>query len=113
MLWGPNLTIPGSVSSPVLEDSGLFEESLPPLDIEAAEVAADRAGLRPDIVFPESSTVSLSVAEVGKTAFPGDADFTDAVKGLPAGLQDKLKSTIGAEFTALRPVPVGKLRRPL
>lgn len=53
------------------------------------------------------------MAEVGKTAFPGDADFTDAVKGLPAGLQDKLKSTIGAEFTALRPVPVGKLRRPL
>ena len=109
----PAAVAPARVVDVPIEDSGLFEESLPPLDIEAAEVAADRAGLRPDIVFPESSTVSLSVAEVGKTAFPGDADFTDAVKGLPAGLQDKLKSTIGAEFTALRPVPVGKLRRPL
>jgi hypothetical protein len=37
----------------------------------------------------------------------------EAVNALPPGLKDKLKDTIGADFTALRPIPAGKLRRPL
>ena len=40
-------------------------------------------------------------------------DFDEAVASLPAGLADKLRITLGAEFTALRPIPAGKLRKPL
>ena len=96
-----------------IEDSGMLEESLPPLDVDAAEAEAAGAERRADFVFPESALASLPVAEVGKTAFRGDKEFIEAVKALPPGLKEKLKDTIGAEFTALRPVPVGKLRRPL
>ena len=104
---------PSRVVDVPIEDSGLLEESLPPLDIDAAEAEASSSDRRADFVFPESSLASLPVAEVGKTAFPGDKEFIEAVKLLPPGLKEKLKDTIGAEFTALRPVPVGKLRRPL
>ena len=55
----------------------------------------------------------LPVAEIGKTAFPGDKEVLEAVNALPPGLKDNLKDTIGADFTALRPIPAGKLRRPL
>ena len=104
---------PSRVVDVPIEDSGILEESLPPLDIEAAEAEASISDRREPFVFPESSSASQPVAEVGKTAFPGDKEFIEAVKALPPGLKDKLKDTIGAEFTALRPVPVGKLRRPL
>ena len=96
-----------------IEDAGNLEESLPPLDVESAENEAAHSDRRADFVFPESSLASLPVAEVGKTAFPGDKEFIEAVESLPAGLKDKLKATIGADFTALRPIPAGKLRRPL
>jgi DNA polymerase III subunit gamma/tau len=96
-----------------VEDSGNLEDSLPPLDVESAEAEAASSDRRGDFVFPESALASLPVAEVGKTAFPGDKEFIEAVESLPAGLKDKLKSTIGADFTALRPIPAGKLRRPL
>ena len=96
-----------------VEDSGNLEDSLPPLDVESAENEAANSDRRADFVFPESALASLPVAEVGKTAFPGDKEFIEAVESLPPGLKDKLKSTIGADFTALRPIPAGKLRRPL
>ena len=83
------------------------------LPLDAAEGEAASCDRRADIVFPESALADLPVAEVGKTAFPGDKEFIEAVESLPAGLKDKLKSTIGADFTALRPIPAGKLRRPL
>jgi hypothetical protein len=96
-----------------VEDTRNLEESLPPLDVDAAEAEAASSERRADFVFPESALADLPVAEVGKTAFPGDKDFIEAVESLPAGLEGKLKSTIGADFTALRPIPAGKLRRPL
>ena len=96
-----------------VEDSGNLEDSLPPLDVESAENEAANSDRRVDFVFPESALASLPVAEVGKTAFPGDKEFIEAVESLPPGLKDKLKTTIGADFTALRPIPAGKLRRPL
>ena len=96
-----------------VEDTRNLEESLPPLDVDAAEAEAASSDRRADFVFPESALADLPVAEVGKTAFPGDKEFIEAVESLPAGLKDKLKSTIGADFTALRPIPAGKLRRPL
>ena len=96
-----------------VEDTRNLEESLPPIDVDAAEAEAASSDRRADFVFPESALASLPVAEVGKTAFPGDKEFNEAVESLPAGLKDKLKSTLGADFTALRPIPAGKLRRPL
>jgi DNA polymerase-3 subunit gamma/tau len=96
-----------------VEDTRNLEDSLPPIDVDAAEAEAASSDRRADFVFPESALASLPVAEVGKTAFPGDKEFNEAVESLPAGLKDKLKSTLGADFTALRPIPAGKLRRPL
>ena len=115
----PSQATPVAVATPSrfvdvpVEDSGNLEDSLPPLDVESAENEAANSDRRADFVFPESALAGLPVAEVGKTAFPGDKEFTEAVESLPAGLKDKLKSTIGADFTALRPIPAGKLRRPL
>ncbi len=96
-----------------VEDTRNLEESLPPPDVEAAEAEAAGSDRRADFVFPESALAGLPVAEAGTTAFPGDKEFIEAVESLPPGLKDKLKSTIGADFTALRPIPAGKLRRPL
>ena len=104
---------PSRVVDVPIEDSGLLEESLPPLDIEAAEAEASQAGRPEAFAFPDASLPAQPVAEIGKTAFPGEKEFTDAVEALPPGLKQKLRDTIGAEFTALRPIPVGKLRRPL
>ena len=50
--------------------------------------------------------------ESAKPLFPGDQDFDAAVKAMPQGLKDKLKETLGAEFTSLRSVSVDKLHRP-
>ena len=50
--------------------------------------------------------------ETTTAAFPGDKDFDEAVKALPPALREKLKETLGAEFTALRSVSANKLRRP-
>ena len=104
---------PSRVVDIPIEDSGILEESLPPLDVDAAEAEASSSDRRADFVFPEAALASLPVAEVGKTAFPGEKEFVEAVNALPPGLKDKLKDTIGADFTALRPIPAGKLRRPL
>ena len=51
-------------------------------------------------------------AESAKPVFPGDKDFDEAVKAMPQSLKDKLKETLGAEFTSLRSVSVDKLYRP-
>ncbi len=55
---------------------------------------------------------SKPAAESAKPAFPGDKDFDAAVSALPPALREKLKETLGAEFTALRSVSANKLRRP-
>jgi DNA polymerase-3 subunit gamma/tau len=104
---------PSRVVDVPIEDSGMLEDSLPPLDVDAAEAEASSSDRRADFVFPDAALASLPVAEVGKTAFPGEKEFVEAVNALPPGLKDKLKDTIGADFTALRPIPAGKLRRPL
>ena len=54
----------------------------------------------------------LPAVETAKPAFPGDKDFDAAVGALPPALREKLKETLGAEFTALRSVSANKLRRP-
>ena len=96
-----------------IEDTPAYEESLPPMDVAAAEEEAAQAERRAGFHFPAGDLPVLKVAETGKAAFPGEKDFQDALAALPPGLREKLKSTLGAEFTALRPVPAGKLRRPV
>ena len=88
------------------------DETSPPLDVAAAEEEADQAGRREAFVFPELEKTVPGVSEQGRTAFPGDKEFQAAVDALPPGLREKLRETLGAEFTALRPVPAGRLRRP-
>ena len=78
-------------------------------DAEEAEQAVARSAF----AFPAMALPVSQVAETGKSSFPGDKDFQDALAALPPGLAEKLRSTLGAEFTALRPVPAGKLRRPV
>ena len=63
--------------------------------------------------FVLTALPTVPVAEVGEASFPGEKDFDDAVATLPPGLAEKLRITLGAEFTALRPIPAGKLRKPL
>ncbi len=43
---------------------------------------------------------------------PGHPDFERALESIPKGVRAKLKETLGAEFTSLRPPPPGGLRRP-
>lgn len=104
---------PASIVDVPIEETPSFEESLPPLDIQAAEDEAAQSGRESAFSFPETELPDQPIAEVGKAAFPGEKDFQDAINALPPGLQQKLRETLGAEFTSLRPVPAGKLRRPL
>jgi DNA polymerase-3 subunit gamma/tau len=84
----------------------------PPLPLdEDTIIAENREAESFNFALPPLPTVT--VAEVGKASFPGDKEFEDAVASLPAGLAEKLRITLGAEFTALRPIPAGKLRKPL
>ena len=108
----PEAIVPARPADVPIEDTGLLEEALPPL--EHADGAAMTGHPVDDaVIFPESPGADQAIAEVGLTVFPGDQEFQAAVAALPPGLKEKLKATIGADFTALRPVPAGKLRRPL
>ena len=100
-----------TVAVPVIAD----DELAPPLDLASAEDEASQAEERSMAAFNFSLPVlsAVVVAETGTAAFPGDKDFEEAVSSLPPGLQAKLREALGAEFTALRPIPVGKLRKPL
>ncbi len=97
-----------------IEDSGHFEESLPPMNAPSTEDEAMQVSQSAHAFsFPDTSVAIQPVAEIGKSAFPGEKEFQEAVGNLPPGLKEKLRDTLGAEFTSLRPVPAGKLRRPL
>lgn len=97
-----------------IEDSGRFEESLPPMDAPSAEDETMQVSQSTHAFsFPDTSVATQPVAEIGQSAFPGEKEFQEAVGNLPPGLTEKLRDTLGAEFTSLRPVPAGKLRRPL
>ncbi len=103
---------PAPIVDVPIEDNPSYESSLPPIDVAGAEEEADQAAARSAFDFPVVELPVTKVAETGKSAFPGDPEFQAALAALPAGLAEKLRSTLGAEFTALRPVPAGKLRRP-
>lgn len=87
-------------------------------DDEDSLVVDDESQLNPEsqmdaFAFNLPTTESAPSSSVDtKPAFPGDKDFEAAVNALPAALRDKLKQTLGIEFTALRSIPADKLRRP-
>jgi hypothetical protein len=105
---------PQPVSAPLVV-ANLADEPTdgpPPLPFdEDTIIAENREAESFNFALPALPTVT--VAEVGKASFPGDKDFEEAVASLPPGLAEKLRLTLGAEFTALRPIPAGKLRKPL
>ncbi len=105
---------PAPVDVPI-EDTGMLEEALPPAVRQASAGEEELEFTEPTAAFsfPALSVPVLPVAETGKTVSPGDPDFQKAVQSLPSGLKEKLRETLGAEFTVLRPIPPGKLRRPL
>ena len=105
---------PAPVDVPI-EDTGMLEEALPPAVRQASSGEEELEFTEPTAAFsfPALSVPVLPVAETGKTVSPGDPDFQKAVQSLPSGLKEKLRETLGAEFTVLRPIPPGKLRRPL
>jgi len=97
--------------APVARVEEADEPVVPLLSDEEAIIAGNREAESFNFVLP--ALPAVPVAEVGKASFPGEKDFDDAVASLPPGLADKLRVTLGAEFTALRPIPAGKLRKPL
>ena len=53
-----------------------------------------------------------SLATTGEAVRPGSKDFDEALRNVPDSVRAKLKTELGAEFSQLRPLPPGKLRRP-
>jgi len=101
--------VPVSVAASRVDEAE--ELPIPQLSEEESIIAANNEAESFNFVLP--ALPAVTVAEVGKASFPGEEDFDDAVASLPPGLAEKLRITLGAEFTALRPIPAGKLRKPL
>jgi DNA polymerase-3 subunit gamma/tau len=104
------------VSSSSEDSSVLASDSVVDGD-ERSLVVDDESKSNPDSEIDAFAfnlpTVSVPLSPIdSKPSFPGDKDFEAAVSALPQALRDKLKQTLGAEFTALRSIPSDKLRRP-
>ena len=81
------------------------QDDEPPLDLAAAEAeAVARSQL--------DSPVPPSLATTGEAVRPGSKDFDEALRNVPDSVRAKLKTELGAEFSQLRSLPPGKLRRP-
>ncbi len=67
----------------------------------------------PAEAWPEPSTASAPKA-VPETppARPGTPEFDQALGAIPPGVRARLKESLGAEFSQLRPLKPGALRRP-
>lgn len=81
------------------------QDDEPPLDLAAAEA---EAAARSQLESPASPTL----ATTGEAVRPGSKDFDEALRNVPDSVRAKLKAELGAEFSQLRPLPLGKLRRP-
>ena len=86
------------VTKPVIRDE-------PPLDVASAEAEASAQDS-----FDASALLSQSQSE--EVVKPGSKEFSDAVESIPDSVRAKLKDALGAEFSQLRSLPPGKLRRP-
>lgn len=84
--------------APVVDDE-------PPIDLAAAEAEAAARSQAESPALPP-------LAATGEVVRPGDSDFDAALRNVPDAVRAKLKSELGAEFSQLRPLPPGKLRRP-
>jgi len=77
----------------------------PPLDLAAAEA---EAAARSQLESPAMPTLAAG----GEVDRAGSQAFDDALRNVPDAVRAKLKSELGAEFSQLRPLPPGQLRRP-
>lgn len=77
----------------------------PPLDVAFAEAEAGAQA-------PFDASALLSQSQGEEVVTPGSKEFSDAVESIPDSVRAKLKDALGAEFSQLRSLPPGKLRRP-
>jgi DNA polymerase-3 subunit gamma/tau len=94
-------TVDGSVPEPPPEDGPPDEV----LDIPEAPPGPAEA-------WPETAAPEAAILPEAAAARPGSADFNHALGAIPPGVRAKLKETLGAEFSQLRPLKPGSLRRP-
>jgi hypothetical protein len=78
----------------------------PPDDV--LEAAADASGSN----WSVSSDPVEPAAPEAPPARPGAPEFDQALGAIPSGVRAKLKETLGAEFSQLRSLKPGSLRRP-
>lgn len=62
--------------------------------------------------WPEPSAAASPALPEAPPARPGTPEFDQALGSIPPGVRDRLKETLGAEFSHLRPLRPGALRRP-
>jgi len=62
--------------------------------------------------WPEASASSAPAVPETPPARPGTPDFDQALGAIPPGVRARLRETLGAEFSQLRPLKPGALRRP-
>ena len=83
-------------------------EDGPPDEVLDASAPAEAAAE----AWPEAAAEAPPAAPAAPAVRPGHPDFERALESIPKGVREKLKETLGAEFTSLRPPPPGGLRRP-
>jgi DNA polymerase III subunit gamma/tau len=84
-----------------------------PLDDGPPEDVLDVPGpARETEVWPSADTAAEPALPEAPSARPGTPEFDQALGSIPPGVRARLKETLGAEFSQLRPLKPGTLRRP-
>ncbi len=103
-----------TVAAPVVVESGPPDEVLE----QNAALTTDEAETWSESPLPETLEAGAALAaelplpETLPSVRSGHEDFERALASIPPGVRKKLKETLGAEFTVLRPSPPAGLSRP-
>lgn len=117
----PALATPESVpltqaraSAPVVDESGPPDEVLEQSQNQAVdEVETWSEPQLPEVVASgDPLEAELPLPDALPSVRSGHEDFERALASIPLGVRAKLKETLGAEFTVLRPSPPAGLSRP-
>ncbi len=103
----PTPTPVAAAPEPPRADDGPPDEVL-----DAAAAAEPEAEAWPEAPAAPAGVPRPAEAPSAPAVRPGHPDFERALESIPKGVRAKLKETLGAEFTSLRPPPPGGLRRP-
>jgi len=94
------------VTEPARETGASSPDDGPPDDVLEASVDASGSN------WSVSSDPVEPAAPEAPPARPGAPEFDQALGAIPSGVRAKLKETLGAEFSQLRSLKPGSLRRP-